>query len=60
LNRLIEIVRLAKLLDKSDSEIKPGMIMTDAQSVSDIEAIVSQQKTLPGKLTNEAMLRANL
>lgn len=55
-----EIVRLAKLLGKPDSEIKPGMVMSDAQYYAEMEAIAAREKALLGKLTHEAMQRANL
>jgi hypothetical protein len=55
-----EIVRLAKLLGKPDSEIKPGMVMSDAQYYAEMEAIATQEKALLGTLTHDAMQRANL
>jgi len=55
-----EIVRLAKLLGKPDSEIKPGMVMSDAQYYAEMETIAAQEKALIGRLTHEAMQRANL
>ncbi|NUT73962.1 hypothetical protein HNO86_02775 [Pseudomonas sp. C1C7] len=55
-----EVVRLAKLLGKPDSEVKPGVVMSDAQYFAEMEAIAAQEKALIAKLTGEALQRANL
>ncbi|AWY42539.1 hypothetical protein DKY63_22555 [Pseudomonas putida] len=55
-----EVVRLGKLLGKPDSEISPGMVMSDAQYYADMETIAVQEKELVRKLTHEAMQRARL
>ncbi|WP_246218986.1 NEL-type E3 ubiquitin ligase domain-containing protein [Pseudomonas izuensis] len=55
-----EVVRLARLLGKPDSEIRPGTVMSDAQYYADMEAIAVQEKALIGKLTGDAIQRARL
>lgn len=55
-----EVVRLAKILGKPDSEIKPGTIMSNAQYYAEMGAIAAQEKALLAKLTGEALQRANL
>jgi hypothetical protein len=55
-----EVVRLAKLLGKPDSEVKPGAVMSDAQYFAEMEAIAAQEKALIARLTGEALQRANL
>lgn len=55
-----EVVRLAKLLGKPDSEVMPGTVMTDAQYYAEMDTFEAQEKTLIGKLTGEAMQRAKL
>lgn len=55
-----EVVRLAKLLGKPASEIKPGMIMSDTQYYAEMDAIDVQEKALIVKLTGEAIQRAKL
>ncbi|BCX65934.1 NEL-type E3 ubiquitin ligase domain-containing protein [Pseudomonas izuensis] len=55
-----EVVRLAKLLGKPDSEIRPGTVMSDAQYYAEMEAIAGQEQALISRLTTEAMQRARL
>ncbi|HJR27420.1 MAG TPA: DUF6543 domain-containing protein [Pseudomonas sp.] len=55
-----EVVRLAKLLGKPASEIKPGMVMSDAQYYAEMDAIDVQEKALISRLTDEAIQRARL
>ncbi|PAM83186.1 hypothetical protein CES87_12750 [Pseudomonas sp. ERMR1:02] len=55
-----EVVRLAKLLGKPDSEVMPGMVMSDAQYYAEMDTFETQEKALIGKLTGEAMQRAKL
>lgn len=55
-----EVVRLAKLLGKPDSEVKPGVVMSDAQYFAEMEAIAAQEKALVATLTGAALQRANL
>ncbi|MHC8364988.1 NEL-type E3 ubiquitin ligase domain-containing protein [Pseudomonas sp. ZT5P21] len=55
-----EIIRLAKVVGKPETEVKPGTVMSDAQYYAEMENIAAQEKALIGKLTGEAMKRARL
>lgn len=52
-----QVRRLAKLLGKPESEIRPGEVMSDAQYYAEMAAIATQEKALIGKLTEEALQR---
>ncbi|VVN12799.1 hypothetical protein PS662_03938 [Pseudomonas fluorescens] len=55
-----QVRRLAKLLGKSESEIKPGAVLSDEQYYAEMATIAAQEKTLIGELTAEAIRRADL
>lgn len=55
-----EIVRLAKLLGKPDSEVMPGMVTSNEQYYAQMADIDTQEMALLGKLTDEAIKRAKL
>lgn len=55
-----EITRLAKLLGKPASEVKPGTVMSDAEYTAEMSDLGVREKALMFKLTGEAMQRHKL
>ncbi|MCU1763795.1 hypothetical protein NTD84_29290 [Pseudomonas sp. 14P_8.1_Bac3] len=55
-----EITRLAKLLGKADSEVKPGTVLSNDEYYAQMADLGEQEKTFIAKTTADAIRRAGL